>query len=34
MAKIDINKRAMMITEDPNVFLEYGGYPMSRSNQA
>lgn len=30
MAKIDINKLARMITEDPNVFLEYGGYPMSR----
>jgi len=30
MAKIDINKLARMITEDPDVFLEYGGYPMSR----
>ena len=36
MAKIDINKLAGMITEDPDVFLEYdnlcesiGGYPMS-----
>ncbi len=34
MANIDINKLARMITEDPDVFLEYEniveGYPMSR----
>lgn len=29
MAQIDINKLAKMITEDPDVFLEYEGYSMS-----
>jgi len=32
MAKIDINKLARMITEDPDVFLEYEGYSMSIHN--
>jgi hypothetical protein len=36
MAKIDINKLAKMITEDPDVFLEYENivesYPMSIDN--
>ena len=30
MANIDINKLSRMITEDPDVFLEWGSYPMSR----
>ena len=36
MAKIDINKLAKMITEDPDIFLEYENifesYPMSIDN--
>ena len=31
MAKIDINKLAKMITEDPDIFLEYEGYSMSNT---